>query len=134
MELVNDRANQACGRAIGRAPQRVPISAGRAPCWSKSNRGVRANKVGADHARPIGAGGVVRNLIARGGAFVYQRHRMILFLRPRFAPGPFSFENCWRRGHAAGSVMSSFWRNHAVGTFKGRPRRMVLMSPDCAAA
>jgi hypothetical protein len=24
MELVNDRANQACGRAIGRAPQRVP--------------------------------------------------------------------------------------------------------------
>jgi hypothetical protein len=24
MELVNDRANQACGRTIGRAPQRVP--------------------------------------------------------------------------------------------------------------
>jgi hypothetical protein len=24
MEFVNDRANQACGRAIGRAPQRVP--------------------------------------------------------------------------------------------------------------
>jgi hypothetical protein len=24
VELVNDRANQACGRAIGRAPQRVP--------------------------------------------------------------------------------------------------------------
>jgi hypothetical protein len=24
MEVVNDRANQACGRAIGRAPQRVP--------------------------------------------------------------------------------------------------------------
>jgi hypothetical protein len=23
MELVNDRANQTCGRAIGRAPQRV---------------------------------------------------------------------------------------------------------------
>jgi hypothetical protein len=24
MELINDRANQACGCAIGRAPQRVP--------------------------------------------------------------------------------------------------------------
>jgi hypothetical protein len=24
MELVNDRANQVCGRAIGRAPLRVP--------------------------------------------------------------------------------------------------------------
>src|SRR5262249_35827008 len=54
---------------------------------------VIANKLGADHARPIGAGGVVENLIARGGAFVYQRHCLILSLRLRFVPGPFSFEN-----------------------------------------
>jgi len=41
---------------------------------------------------------VVGNLIARGGAFVYQRHGLILSLRPRFALGPFSFENwCYRR-------------------------------------
>jgi hypothetical protein len=31
MELVNDRANQACGRAIGRAPQRVPDLGRRGP-------------------------------------------------------------------------------------------------------
>ena len=35
---------------------------------------------------------------------------------------------------AAGGSRSSFWRNHAVGTFKSRPKRMVLISPDCAAA
>src|SRR6516165_2674822 len=37
---------------------------------------------------------IVGNSIARGGAFVYQRHGIILSLRPRFAPGPFPFENC----------------------------------------
>jgi hypothetical protein len=31
MELVNDRANQACGRAIGRPPQRVPDLGRRGP-------------------------------------------------------------------------------------------------------
>jgi hypothetical protein len=31
MEFVNDRANQACGRTIGRAPQRVPDLGGRGP-------------------------------------------------------------------------------------------------------
>src|SRR6516225_10352031 len=48
-------------------------------------------ELGAEH--PL----VVGNLIARGGAFVYQRHGLILSLRPRFAPGPFSFRNsCYR--------------------------------------
>src|SRR6516165_12374944 len=37
---------------------------------------------------------IVGNSIARGGAFVYQRHRINLSLRPRFALGPFSFQNC----------------------------------------
>src|SRR5262245_26963191 len=41
---------------------------------------------------------VVGNPIARGGGFAYQRHGMILSLRPRFAPGPFSFGNCCYRG------------------------------------
>src|SRR6516225_10096026 len=40
---------------------------------------------------------VVGNFIARGGAFVYSGHGVILSLRPRFAPGPFSCENCCYR-------------------------------------
>src|SRR5262249_30281656 len=44
--------------------------------------------------------GIVGSSIARGSAFVYQRHGLILSLWPRFAPGPFSFENCcYRRSH-----------------------------------
>src|SRR5262245_10927582 len=49
---------------------------------------LRGGELGAEH--PL----VVGNPIACGGAFVYQRHRINLSLRPRLAPGPFPFENC----------------------------------------
>jgi len=51
---------------------------------------LRGGELGAEH--PL----VVGNPIACGGAFVYQRHGMIS-LRPRFALGPFPFENCCHR-------------------------------------
>src|SRR5262245_33402462 len=47
--------------------------------------------------------GIVGNLIVRGGAFVYQRHGMILSLRPRFPPGPFPCGNCGYRGSLRGN-------------------------------
>src|SRR5215467_2743551 len=45
---------------------------------------------------------VVGNSIACAGAFVYPGHGVIPFLRPRFAPGPFSCGNCGYGGTLRG--------------------------------
>src|SRR5262245_23155652 len=66
----------------------APLPAGKpsgTPMASASDAGTRR---GAENQLVLG------NPIARGGAFAYQRHDMILSLRPRFALGPFSFGNC----------------------------------------
>src|SRR6516225_8145958 len=71
-------------------PHRGDVAGGAGRSWRPPPM-LPPGELGAEH--PL----VVGNLIVCGGAFVYQRHGLILSLRPRFAPGPFSFRNsCYR--------------------------------------
>jgi hypothetical protein len=64
--------------------------------------------------------------IARVGAIVYEGHRTISFLilRPQFALGPFSFQNCCYRGSPAHDLA----RASVVG------KRTLKQLPECPRA
>src|SRR5262249_33311160 len=80
---------------------------------------------------------VVGNLIVRGGAFMYQRHCLILSLRPRFAPGPFSFENCCYRASQSGPHRGFTLGENAFDPLAGNPPgmgRAEAIAPTARAA